>query len=188
MSYNSIVTGSISPVFGSIETKIHTIQKAIEEKEVWNNALTLHGLNETDPGQIDIFLEFPDRDIQKASNELTVFLKYFAGFLSDLHIVYAGDMSLASYNDEDPDDEQTATCSLSSRTVRFTVSENDTPPAPDPMEAKLKQKYKKIWDEAYALGVEDQKTSISMAGVAGCFCDRTVCICIIAPARANPYA
>ena len=40
------------------------------------------------------------------------------------------------------------------------------------------------WDEAYKLGVDDERTN---PGIAGCFCHGSPCHCFIAPARVNPY-
>ena len=46
----------------------------------------------------------------------------------------------------------------------------------------------RAWDEAYALGVQDERTSKANAGIAGCFCSTpSQCQCYIAPARVNPY-
>jgi hypothetical protein len=43
------------------------------------------------------------------------------------------------------------------------------------------------WDEAYKLGVDDERTSQANPGIAGCFCHGSPCHCFIAPARVNPY-
>lgn len=44
-----------------------------------------------------------------------------------------------------------------------------------------------VWQAAYEQGVDDQITSASNPGIAGCFCNSTPCRCFIAPARVNPY-
>ena len=43
------------------------------------------------------------------------------------------------------------------------------------------------WQSAYRLGVDDERTSQSNPGIAGCFCHSCPCQCIIEPARENPY-
>lgn len=44
-----------------------------------------------------------------------------------------------------------------------------------------------VWQSAYDQGVDDQRTSASNPGIAGCFCNSSACRCFIAPARSNPY-
>lgn len=45
-----------------------------------------------------------------------------------------------------------------------------------------------IWAEAYTQGIQDEITSQSNPGIAGCFCSTpSNCRCFIAPARVNPY-
>lgn len=48
--------------------------------------------------------------------------------------------------------------------------------------------YADIWDAAYRQGIDDERTSKSNPGIAGCFCNTpTNCHCFIEPARVNPY-
>jgi len=51
-----------------------------------------------------------------------------------------------------------------------------------------RERYAEIWDAAYRQGVEDERTSRSNPGIAGCFCTTpSDCRCFIQPARVNPY-
>lgn len=55
------------------------------------------------------------------------------------------------------------------------------------LEAAAPHMLAEAWDEAYRQGVDDERTSASNAGIAGCFCNSFPCKCVIEPARTNPY-
>ena len=178
MSHNSVLTGTLIPNAVPSDENIEYLLERVKAYGL-SYAFTVNSADSESPGTVEVFAEFSG---QKAPEDLIKSsLNAFMAFVSFLPVKYSGIVVMASYDENEPDEETETSCVFHANKLVSTVTSNSD-------SETLRKNYRRIWAEAYAQGVADQITSASMPGVAGCFCDTpSNCVCFIAPARANPY-
>ena len=182
-------------------TNIALFRDHMENKNL-TDGFSINDHLEENSGVIEVFWEFPGKELPDIVITVKNALK---GVLEQAQLsgaIYSGTINLVSYEDNNPDEENQYVCFVDSNKlpVPFLEAVGTSPSVPTKAKRSsapvqmlsitsedLNRKYREIWAEAYNLGVEDQKTSASMPGVAGCFCDSSPCVCFIPPARVNPY-
>lgn len=180
MTANSIVTGNLKPMYIPIKTTIELFRSHMAAENL-SPGFSIKDRLEEDPGVIEIFWEFPGKQLPDIAMTIKHALASVLDRAEKSGVVYSGTIILASYDDEDPDEENQYSCFVDSNflPVPFLKAIGDTPAVypykplqgakaqqtpkpPQPVPAaksmdKLKHKYKDIWEDADELNSKYKK-------------------------------